>query len=116
LQTPRLRLPAKRERTVTGLSRPIFFDEGIVAVGDAEARKNVGAKVSISKDKVVLLGETCNVTKISAERSTDYKKYPLAVDIYCKNKLDFLAFFVANSCQKMLTDTGDGVYYILRRQ
>jgi hypothetical protein len=93
-----------------------FFNEGVVAVSDAEARKNVGAKVFISKDKVVYLDQTCVVSKSTAMKSNAFSKYPLGVDTDCKNGADVPAFFVANSCQRMLADTGQGVYYILRRQ
>jgi hypothetical protein len=92
------------------------FDDGIVAVSDAEARKNVGSKVFISKDKVAYLNETCDVAKVSSMKSNDYQKYPLGVDIDCKNKVFLPAFFVANSCEKMLAVSGDGVNYTLRRQ
>ncbi len=92
------------------------FEDGIVAVSDAEARKNVGAKVFISKDKVVYLNETCDVSKVMSMRGNAFPKYPLGVNITCKNKADVPAFFVTDSCKKLLADTGDGVSYILRRQ
>jgi hypothetical protein len=93
-----------------------FFNDGIIAVGPEEARKNLGSKVSISKDQVIFLGETCNVAKVLSMKSRDYPKYPLGVDVSCKNKVFLPAFFVANACDRMLAASGDGVNYILRRK
>jgi hypothetical protein len=93
-----------------------FFDNGIVAVGDAEARKNLGSKVIFSKDQVIFLGDTCHVANVSSEKTKDYPKYPLFVSVGCRNKVTLPYFFVSNSCEKMLAATGDGVYYIMRRQ
>jgi hypothetical protein len=93
-----------------------FFNDGIIAVGPAEARKNVGAKVFISKDRVTYLGDSCDVAKVSSMKSKDYPKYPLGVDIACKNQVYLPAFFVANSCDKMLSSAAEGINYIMKRQ
>jgi len=98
-----------------------FYVDGVSAVDEAGAKKYVGSKLFISKDRVAFSKMKCDVVKVSrgktdADDGSHEAKYPLSIDFTCKNNVDVPSVMVGKSCTKILATLGEGPIYILRRQ